>query len=333
MKRRLKRMVKWTGIVIASALALLLATGATVQALSTRAAFRRYKAPGRMVDVGGYKLHIHCTGEAHENVPTVVLESGLGGWTIDWASVQPEIAKTSRVCSYDRSGHGWSERGPSSAGTRAGIAKQLHALLQAAHVPGPYVLVGHSLGGMYIREFARRYPSDVVGMVFVDSSHEEMGKKATSAERKEAVGQMKMLRFLRYLMPFGAQRLVKQPVSNAKDLSEADRPIAYGIGYKTGAYFAFYDEASSLLGEDEGGTLRLDRVPDVPIVTIAAESNVQKQDWWLGLQTELSELSSDGELVIAEGSGHFVHVDKPHLVIEAIEKIVKKGVNREEEAS
>jgi pimeloyl-ACP methyl ester carboxylesterase len=321
----MKRFLRWAGIVVGSVLVLSLALGATVQAVATRAAFRRHKAPGRMVDVGGYKLHIHCTGAAREGAPTVVLESGFGGWTIDWAQIQPEIAKSTRVCSYDRSGLGWSERGPSEAGTRAGVAAQLHALLDRAGIEGPYILVGHSLGGMYVREFARRYPDDVAGFVFVDSSHEEMGRKATPDEREEVTGQMKMLRYVRYLMPFGVQRLVNQPVSNARDLPETDQALAKGIGYRTTAYFALYDEASSLLEEDESGTLTLTPVPDVPIVAIAAESNINEQTWWLGLQTELSDLSSDGELVVAEGSGHFVHVDKPQIVLDAIDKVIKKG--------
>jgi pimeloyl-ACP methyl ester carboxylesterase len=320
-----KRIAKWTGIVVAAVLALLLATGATVQALGTRAAFRRYKAPGRMVDVGGYKLHIHCAGIASSDAPTVVLESGFGGWTIDWAAIQPDIAKVTRVCSYDRSGHGWSDRGPSSAGTRAGVAKQLHVLLDRAGVPGPYILVGHSLGGVYVREFARTYPKDVAGFVFVDSSHEEMSEKAKKSELKQTVRQMKMLKYARYLMPFGPQRLASQPVSNAKSLPEEDRPLANGIGYRTAAYFAIYDEASSLLAEDTAGELRLEPVPDVPLVAIASGENIDRLGWWKELQTELSELSSDGELVIAEGSGHFVHVDKPELVIDAIERVSRKA--------
>jgi pimeloyl-ACP methyl ester carboxylesterase len=325
---RVTRVAKWAGIVIGSVIAVSLALGASVQALATRSAFRRYKAPGRMVDVGGYELHIHCIGETTDGSPTVVLESGFGGWTIDWASVQSEIAKTTRVCSYDRSGLGWSERGPSDAGTRAGIAKQLRTLLDNADVPGPYVLVGHSLGGIYVREFARRYPNDVAGFVFVDSSHEEMRKEASSEELKQAISQMKMLKYLRYLMPFGAQRLVKQPVSNGRDLPEEDRALANGIGYRTDAYFALYDEASALLAEDQGGTLLLDPVPDVPLVAIASEGNVNRLGWWKRLQGELAELSSSGELIVADGADHFVHVDRPQLVVDAVLDVVKKGRER-----
>ncbi|HWR73601.1 MAG TPA: alpha/beta fold hydrolase, partial [Nitrospirota bacterium] len=125
--------------------------------------------PGRIVDVGGYRLHLNCTGEGS---PTVILESGMNEFSLSWALVQPGVAKFTRVCSYDRAGLGWSDPGRAPR-TSETIVRELHALLRAAGITGPLVLAGHSFGGMNARLYARRYPNEVAGMVLVDSAHED----------------------------------------------------------------------------------------------------------------------------------------------------------------
>jgi pimeloyl-ACP methyl ester carboxylesterase len=125
-------------------------------------------APGKIVDISGTKLHINCLGTGS---PVVILESGLPGVSLDWVLVQPEVAKVTRVCSYDRAGFGWSGPGKQPR-TADQIADELAALLLTAAVPPPYVLVGHSAGGIYVRRFTRKHPDQVIGMVLVDSTHE-----------------------------------------------------------------------------------------------------------------------------------------------------------------
>ena len=144
--------------------------GAVYQAVATEMDQRAYPPPGEMVDVGGYRLHINCVGQGS---PTVILESGLGNMSVDWANVQPEVAKTTRVCAYDRAGTGWSEPGPEPRDPQQ-IAHELHTLLGNAGIDGPYVLVGQSFGGLYVRMYAARYPKEVEGMVLVDASHPDM---------------------------------------------------------------------------------------------------------------------------------------------------------------
>ena len=116
---------------------------------------RAYPMPGQLIDVGGHRLHLHCTGSGS---PTVVLEPGLGGASSDLAWIAPAVARDTRVCVYDRAGRGWSDAtdGPQDA---AQIAADLHTLLDRAHVPGPYVLAGHSFGGLYVQTFAANYPT------------------------------------------------------------------------------------------------------------------------------------------------------------------------------
>ncbi len=134
--------------------------------------------PGRLVDVGGYRMHIDCIGKGS---PTVVLDSGLSDSSLSWYKVQPEVAKFTRVCSYDRAGLGWSEpsRNPRNSGV---FAEELHTVLHNAKINSPFVLVGHSMGGYDVRIFASRFPSEVVGMVLVDSAHPDLAKPAARTE-------------------------------------------------------------------------------------------------------------------------------------------------------
>src|SRR5262245_50483439 len=127
---------------------------------------------GRLIDVGGRKLHINCTGRSERTGPTVILEAGASSFAIDWSLVQPEIARTSHVCSYDRAGSGWSDP-RTDVETPARVVADLHALLAAAGEKPPYVLVGASMGGVYVRLYQLDYPDEVVGLVFVDPSTED----------------------------------------------------------------------------------------------------------------------------------------------------------------
>ncbi len=127
---------------------------------------RAYPAPGRLIDVGGHRLHLHCTGSGS---PTVVLEPGAGMMSSALGWITPAVAQDTRVCVYDRAGRGWSE--PADAvQDGAQIATDLHTLLQRGGIPGPYVLAGHSFGGLYALTFAARYPDEVAGMVLIDST-------------------------------------------------------------------------------------------------------------------------------------------------------------------
>src|SRR5574339_399903 len=164
-RRRGRGCLQWLGFALALFLGLAL-VGYIYEPLAEAANARAYPAPGQLVDVGGYRLHISCSGSGS---PTVVIVAGLGDWSTTWGGVvQPEVAKTTRVCTYDRAGLGWSDTSPLPSDA-AQFAKELHTLLQNANVPGPYVMVGHSLGGFIVRVFAHDYASEVAGVVLVDS--------------------------------------------------------------------------------------------------------------------------------------------------------------------
>jgi pimeloyl-ACP methyl ester carboxylesterase len=140
------------------------------QSIGAQADQKAFPPPGQLYDIGGYQLHLYCTGPQGTGNPTVILEAMSGGTSTEWAWIQPEAARVTRVCSYDRAGRGWSGPSPHPI-TLENTASDLHRLLQKAGVTGPYVMVGHSIGGIYVRQYAADYPDEVVGMVLVDSSH------------------------------------------------------------------------------------------------------------------------------------------------------------------
>jgi pimeloyl-ACP methyl ester carboxylesterase len=164
-RRNIRRIGKALLGLVVTLLALAVA-GAIYQAIATELAERAYPPPGEMVDVGGYNLHINCMGQGS---PTVVLDAGALGFSAQWVRVQREVSGTTRVCAYDRAGMGWSETGPDPRDAKQ-ITGELHTLLSKAGIEGPYVLVGHSFGGMYMQTYAARYPEEVAGVALVDSS-------------------------------------------------------------------------------------------------------------------------------------------------------------------
>ncbi len=141
--------------------------GVIYQTAATEADKKNFPPSGNLIDVGGFKMHIYCIGEGS---PTVVLDAMSGGFSSYWGWVQPEVAKQVRVCAYDRAGFGWSESDPEPESPQR-TARNLHILLTNAGLKVPFVMVGHSKGGLYVREYAAMYPQEVVGLVLLDSSH------------------------------------------------------------------------------------------------------------------------------------------------------------------
>lgn len=165
-----------------AAIGLCLIFGAALNALANWRLRAQYPVPGKLFTVNGASMHLYCTGAGE---PTVIFESGLGDDWMIWQKVQPELARITRVCSYDRAGLGWSDRqsGPWDA---LAISEQLHSLLRQAGVSGSLVLVGHSAGGLYIRAFHEKYPDEVAGLVFVDATSPEAFQLIPSAQARAA---------------------------------------------------------------------------------------------------------------------------------------------------
>lgn len=289
----------------------------------------QYPAPGKLVDVGGYRMHIHCIGEGS---PTVVMEAGLNDFSLQWSAVQAEIGQFAKVCVYDRAGFGWSETSPHPR-TVAAMVSELHTLLQNAEVEGPYVMVGHSFGGILVREFAHQYPDEVTGMVLVDSAHEHHFVRIPAfATLTEAMASQ--FKLFASLNSFGIMALSPTQIP-ARGL-EGEALEQYRALLATTDYFsAAMIESSSFLAEySNGSTQKLKSLGDLPLIVLtrglpdslpilSEQENAQYDATWHELQRELVGLSSNGRQVIAQNSGHYIQLDEPNLVIEAVRGLIE----------
>ncbi len=305
--------------------------GAVYQALGNASDARRFPQRGRLVQVGNIKLNIECSGEA---LPTVILESAGAVTSRGWAKVQPEVAKFARVISYDRVGYGWSESGPEPR-TAAQQAKELKALLDAAGEKGPYILVGHSLGGFVIRAFANAYPQDVAGMVLVDASHPDTIRKTTEVLSQEAreqytadnkllnstTGKLLML----WTARLGVARLLT-PQTN-----DLDRETNYHSWQPkqiraVQSEFDVFDEsadqirAAGTLGDRPLIVLSAGKV-DEGIYSAPNDSAAAQRLWVEVLQQDLVRLSNRGKQIVVPDSGHMIPMERPEAVVLAIREV------------
>jgi pimeloyl-ACP methyl ester carboxylesterase len=320
------------GLIVVLAIA-----GATYQAVGTALDARKYPPPGRLVDVGNHRLHINCTGEGS---PTVILESGGGAWSLDWSWVQPEIAKVTRVCSYDRAGYGWSDPGPSPR-TSQQIIWELQALLAGARVDGPYVLVGSSFGGHNVRLYTAKLPDDVVGVVLVDVSHEDQPSPMPQECWEQQVQQFK------YTWVFSALGLVRLAgvLGMAPELEKrvarfppAVQPVVRAGYYRTQSSrtlykeLAVYDESAVQVRAAAGS------LGERPLVVLTAgayeyplfcqpdpEQKGHRLRQWTQRHAELANLSTNGTHSVVEKSGHFIHLDQPGSVVDAIRRVINEA--------
>jgi pimeloyl-ACP methyl ester carboxylesterase len=251
----------------------------------------------RLVDVGGgRRLHVKCTGAGARGAPTVVLESGAANGADVWERVRPGVEKFARVCAYDRAGVGTSD--PVDAPrTVAALAEDLHALLSRAQVPGPYVLVGHSLGGILVRVYASLHPSEVAGVVLVDSAHEDEPDRLVA------------------LTPPGAlKEMLRQARPEDLVINSGERVDSCTIRTILGALNWHADVPLVVL------TQGIPYGPDMVAVPSTAPAAYRLH---LELQRELARRSPRGRQIIAAGSGHAVHQDRPDLVVNAVREVFR----------
>lgn len=307
-----------------------------------------FPPPGRMIDVGGWRLHLNCSGEKRAGRPTVILESGVGDFSVEWSLVQPKVASFARVCSYDRAGDGWSEMGPFPR-TYHQIVYELHTLLMAAGERAPFVLVGHSYGGWLVRQYQSTYPSEVAGLVLLEGGSDDPAR----------------------LMPNGqlvhASELAKHtpipPVKTAGPLALADIPAAAMAAIESGLADAratanepprnlLPDSAQRMrtwaLGRvehvvaaqnpnenEELARLREERMKsdkplgDLPLTVVvrgvpeetgpdaAAREQARRGDFEI-----IAATSRRGRLVVAEKSGHHVQIQQPDLVARLVREMI-----------
>jgi len=307
-------------------LVLLAAAGVLYQNISEARDRRFNPMEGKLVEVDGRKMHIDCVGDAIvKGSPIVILDSGLGDSHISWRKVQPQIAKFARVCSYDRAGIGYSESSPRPRTSQV-IAEELHALLKAANIAPPYILVGHSMGGYDVRLFASLYRSEVSGMVLVDASHPDQENRFPPALKSMEGSWVRESEFLAYTMPFGIPRLLSlcddEPEQRAAECNfHTARESLEEM--KAFSQSAAETAATGPLGEMPLAVLSHD--PDKPSADLPPDLAIPTNDAWEKMQEELAHLSTRGTQSIARGSSHYVQIDRPDVVIEAVRSVLTQS--------
>jgi pimeloyl-ACP methyl ester carboxylesterase len=288
---------------------------------------------GRLVDVGGYRLHLACEGEGG---PTVVMEAAIGETRLLWSLVQPGVAKMTRACVYDRAGLGWSDPSPKPR-TATVMAEELHALLAAAEVPGPYVLVGHSFGGLLVRRYAARYPREVAGLVLVDSAHEDQYRRAPS-EIRELLPQLEeqgrqQLEGLKALIVSGSLDAGMLPIPPQLPAAAAETFRALVAASPKHVETLLAEQQAVQAIHAELAAAQITSLGDLPLMVLSHGQpmampgltdavNQANEQLWQQLRAELAALSTRGRLVVAEGSGHYLQLERPELVIDAIAEVV-----------
>jgi pimeloyl-ACP methyl ester carboxylesterase len=311
--RRGRGFLVWTGGIVAVLLALA-TLGALYESAAEAADARAYPPPGRMVDVGGHRLHINCVGAGS---PTVVIDAGWMDWSTSWSSwVQPGVAESTRVCTYDRAGYGYSEPGPLPRSAER-VAEELHTLLQRADVPGPYVVVGHSLGGAHVRVFAHAYPAEVAGVVLIESMNPRTTKPLSPSAPADAPSRGDWL--LTLPARVGAMRVLAGPLGLKSGWAPGVAD-AYAALWVTPRYLQTTIDEGRGIADSLAQARAITSLGATPLIVL---SRGRDQDAvHVEEQAQLLELSSNSQQMVAGQSGHNVQVDQPAAAVEAITQMV-----------
>jgi pimeloyl-ACP methyl ester carboxylesterase len=293
----------------------------TVLSLSINAHANDKPYPGQLINIGSHRLHINCVGEG---TPSVIIDSGIGGFSLEWIKIQNNLSADVRVCSYDRAGYGWSDPGPKPR-TTARITRELNSLLKEAKIPGPYLLVGHSFGGYNIRYFASEYPDLVAGLVFIDSSHPEQfnTEEFKRIEAPKSAKKHKNSISIRVIRPIIADNFPHEK-----------KRLAFRLLSTLKSKSTLINESDFMELSAKQVALRSNQKPyTIPVVIITRGKRVwphnelgdRREQQWSKLQNDLENIAVKPDHFMAYNSGHVVHLDQPDMVSENILYAVNKA--------
>ncbi len=321
-------------IALASVVVSVTAIGSVYEAMGRREAAIDFPPPGKMVDIGGRSIQLDCRGTGS---PTVVFESGLDmHGSLSWAAVQDAVAETTRACTYSRAGIMWSDPGPVPRNGKS-IAEDLHAALERGGEQGPFVLVGHSLGGPYAMTFTKYFGNDVAGLVLVDPSHPEQTSRF-KAVRETEPSAMKIISKLGTALAWSGVVRALQPLFPGvpNQLPETARAVTAYASTSLKAAVHEIDAMEQTLAE--AGTFRrlgnrplvvLTSMAPLPAGALAAmkmtpEQGRQFKEIWKGMHDEEASWSSSSQHMLIPDAGHYIQFDRPAMVTAAVSSVVAR---------
>ncbi len=314
-RRVAERMVLSAVVLVAAAVA-----GSASYNAIARLWFRAHNPPpGEMYAVNGYKMHMYCTGSGS---PTIVLDAGLGDDAVIWAGIQPALAKTTRVCAYDRAGFGWSETGPAPRDADH-LAAELHGLLREARIDLPIVLMGHSIAGIYMRAYAAHYPEDLAGMVFVDGSTPmQQENPAIKAMMGKGPPPWVIALVGNAAFSVGVPRLMGMCSKSTHSLDarssrlQAEDHCEIHVDSPMNEMRNMERSGLETVHSGPYGSLPILILSHDPEKTMATENSTQRmaEAAWNQLQENLKKLSTRSRRIIAKGSSHYIQIDRADLI-------------------
>ncbi len=315
--------------------------GILYQAIGSAMDAKRFPAPGRLVDVGGHRLHIHTQGSGR---PIVVLEAGIAASSVSWRIVQQRIAEFTTLCSYDRAGLGYSEPSPQPR-TIANILTDLETLLARAGIDQPIVLVGHSFGGLVALEYAHAAPSRIAGLVLVDplaaaewcpvdpKSKAMLDRGIRLSRRGAWVARLGIVRFSLDLLRAGSRRIPKlaarvssgsgsqlteRLVGEVRKLPPELWPVVQSHWCQPKSFVAMADHLESLPAS--AAACQSCDLGDLPVTVLSGANSAADR---LALHQAMANRSTRGKLIVAKKSGHWIQLDEPELVVAAVREMVE----------
>ena len=303
-RSRWLRWLSWLLIGLLAFVVIGLGAALIYQGVATAADLRAYPPPGELIDVGGFRLHLVCMGEGS---PTVILDALGDGTSANWGWVQPEVAKQTRVCAYDRAGRGWSEASPAPRDART-MAQELHTLLANAGIDGPKILVGHSFGAMVGRLYTDLYPDEVVGLVWVEPGFPDIySDRMPQAAHEQAAADRELMAMAPLMARLGIFRLIRRQ----ETLPEPQRSYAQAF-YGSNALWDSLLTESQVLPESQRQWEEADNFGDRPFMIVSATQGWidpnspmdESRRIYNQMQEELLALSSNHALRVVEGASH-----------------------------
>lgn len=333
---------KWSkriGLGLLCLIVVVLLGGASYQFISTKLDENKYPPIGKLVDVGGYNIHLYTTGSGG---PSVILDAGMGCNALGWSLVQPKVAEFTQVTAIDRAGNGWSDESPLER-TSENIIAEFRTALRKANIPAPYILVGHSFGGMNVQLWTSLYPDEVLGVILVDSSHEDQFETMPAPQMNHTA--------MMLASRFGIARLVTHlpqykegvavfPEQIQQQLLSQLRTTKFmrtvlGEGAQTKISCTQLKAAGKSLGDKPLIVISAAKLPSAEGSGYSQEQLDAFFIHFKELQKDLATKSTQGKQVIAEESDHMVTLNQPQIIVDSIKEMVEssRNINKKSEGN